>query len=129
MKKKTFCLNPESGLFYSDAVIHGDTAYICGQMSLDLATDAHLHGTIEEETAKMLENFELVLKGIGCSREDVLSTTVFMKSEDDFAGYNKVYGEFFGHDFPVRTTVTVKELYADLKVEMNAIVAVPKAED
>jgi len=29
---------------------------------------------------------------------------------NDFAGYNEVYGEFFGHEGPARTTVAVHQL-------------------
>ena len=125
--KKCFCLDRDVKNFYSDAVIHGDLAYICGQMSLDPETDAPVHGDICQETTLMLSNFDRVLHGIGCTKDDVLSVTVYMTKDEDFDGYNKVYGEYFGSNFPVRSTVTVQNLFDGLRVEMTAIVAVPQA--
>ena len=125
MKKKCFEFDSKVKLNYSDVVIYNGFAYTCGQMSLDPETDECLHGTIEEETARALSNLERVLNRIGAAREDVISVTVYMKSDDDFAGFDKVYGEFFGKDFPVRTTITVKQLYDDLRIEISAIAAAP----
>lgn len=126
MKKETFAIQRDTPLFYSDAVTYGGLAYICGQMSLDLETDRPIHGDIREETTRMLANLETVLSSVGCSKDDVLSVTVYMKEDEDFDVYNQVYGDFFGGNFPVRTTVTVKQLYDDLRVEMSAIAAVPQ---
>ena len=125
--KKTITLDRETPLNYSDAVIFGNLAFICGQMSLDLATDTPIHGTIEEETKRTLENLEAVLKKIGCTRKDVLSVTIYMVNDDDFAGYDKVYGEFFGDHFPARCTVNVASLYDNLRLEMTAIAGIPGA--
>lgn len=119
--KKCYEFDRKVKLNYSDIVVCNGFAYTCGQMSLDPETDECPHGTIEEETAKALSNLERVLNRIGIVKEDVVSVTVYMKTEDDFAGFDKVYGEFFGKDFPVRTTITVKRLYDDLRVELSAI--------
>lgn len=122
--KKIISLERSTSLNYSDIVIHGDLAFICGQMSLDLETDQPIHGTIEEETQRTLENLEAVLGKIGCTRDDVLSVTAYMMHDEDFPLYDKTYGAFFKKNFPVRSTVTVAQLYDNLRVEICAIAAV-----
>jgi 2-aminomuconate deaminase len=40
---------------------------------------------------------------------------------NDFPGYNEVYGEYFSHQGPTRTTVAVHELpHPHLLIEMQA---------
>lgn len=119
--KKTVTLKRDEYPHYSDAAIHNGIAYICGQMSLEPVTDLPIHGDIREETRRTLENLEAVLKAIGSTRDDVLSITCYMVNDEDFEGYDEVYGEFFGSNFPVRTTVNVKSLYDNLRLEINAI--------
>ncbi|HLJ36822.1 MAG TPA: RidA family protein, partial [Steroidobacteraceae bacterium] len=48
--------------------------------------------------------------------------STFLLSMDDFAGYNEVYGEFFGVDGPARTTVAVAQLpHPQLLIEIKAV--------
>jgi 2-aminomuconate deaminase len=46
---------------------------------------------------------------------------------NDFAGYNEVYGEFFGYDGPTRTTVAVHQLpHPHLLIEIKAMAYKPQ---
>jgi 2-aminomuconate deaminase len=46
---------------------------------------------------------------------------------NDFAGYNEVYGEFFGPDGPARTTVAVHQLpHPHLLIEIRALAYKPQ---
>ncbi len=128
MKKKTVTLKRDEYPNYSDATIYNGIAYICGQMSLEPVTDRPVHGDIKEETRRTLEHLESVLKAIGSTREDVLSITAYMVNEEDFDGYDQVYGEFFGSNFPARVTVNVKSLYDNLRLEISAIAIARNAE-
>ncbi|MEL6803021.1 MAG: RidA family protein, partial [Bacteroidota bacterium] len=52
--------------------------------------------------------------------------TTFLVDMKDFKGYNRVYGEFFDHSGPTRTTVAVKELpHPNLLIEIKAIAYKP----
>jgi 2-aminomuconate deaminase len=45
----------------------------------------------------------------------------------DFGGYNEVYGEFFGHDGPARTTVAVHQLpHPHMRIEIKAVAWKPQ---
>ena len=46
---------------------------------------------------------------------------------NDFAGYNEVYGEYFGYDGPARTTVAVHQLpHPHLLIEIRAMAYKPE---
>ena len=106
---------------YSQGVLAGDTLYLAGQIAIDPATNEARPGTIEEETALVLENLQAVLMAAGMSLADVVSTTVFMADLDEFAQMNEVYATYFTSNPPARATVQVARLPRDMKVEIAAI--------
>jgi 2-iminobutanoate/2-iminopropanoate deaminase len=55
----------------------------------------------------------------------VVKCTVYLKSMDDFAAMNQVYSEVFGKTRPARATVEVSRLPRDVRVEIDAIAAMP----
>jgi 2-iminobutanoate/2-iminopropanoate deaminase len=62
-----------------------------------------------------------VLKAGGATAQNVVKTTIFLKSMEDFPKVNAVYGEFFGGTPPARSTVEVARLPKDVLVEIEAI--------
>ena len=67
----------------------------------------------------MFKNAHAVLAASTSSPSHVLKSTVFLKSMDDFAAFNKLYGEFFGESKPARSCVEVARLPKDVLVEME----------
>jgi len=51
----------------------------------------------------------------------VVTTTVFLKSMNDFVAMNEVYGRHFTADPPARSTVEVARLPKDVLVEVEVI--------
>jgi 2-iminobutanoate/2-iminopropanoate deaminase len=51
----------------------------------------------------------------------VVRSTVFLKSMDDFAAMNAVYGKYFTSAPPARSTVEVARLPKDVLVEIDVI--------
>lgn len=76
---------------------------------------------IEEQTREVLKNIEKNLKSVGANLQDVVDVSSFLVNMNDFAGYNKVYAEFFDKETgPARTTVAVHQLpHPDLVVEIK----------
>ncbi|WP_442267026.1 RidA family protein [Tenacibaculum sp. ZS6-P6] len=76
---------------------------------------------IEVQTREVLKNIDRNLQTVGASLKDVVDVTTFLVSMNDFAGYNKAYGEFFDKQTgPTRTTVAVHQLpHPDLVVEIK----------
>jgi len=77
---------------------------------------------IRAQTRAVIENIRDILAAADASLGDVVEVSTFLVSMDDFAGYNEVYGEFFGVDGPARTTVAVAQLpHPQLLIEIKAV--------
>ena len=50
---------------------------------------------------------------------------VWLRSREDFPGFNSVYSEFFPNDPPARSAV-LNELLVDVKVEIEVVAYDPK---
>jgi len=82
---------------------------------------------IKEQTKAVLENIDDILHHAGASLQDVVDITSFLVNMNDFGGYNEIYGQFFGHDGPTRTTVAVHQLpHPHLLIEIKAIAYKPE---
>src|SRR5690242_18017665 len=80
---------------YSPAIVTDHLIYCAGQTPLDPATGELVTGSVQEQTARVLENLSAVLKAAGSSLDAVVKTTVFLTSMSDFAAMNEVYAHYF----------------------------------
>jgi 2-aminophenol/2-amino-5-chlorophenol 1,6-dioxygenase alpha subunit len=81
---------------------------------------------IEAQTRAVIENIIIVLEDAGLRLGDVVDVTTFLVDMDrDFAGYNKVYAEYFTAVQATRTTVAVSALPTPIAVEMKVIARFP----
>lgn len=106
---------------YSQAIVHNGIAYLSGQIPLDPATGQIVAGGIVEQTEQVLKNLAAVLAACGSSFDQVLKTTVFLKSMDDFPAMNEIYAKAFGASLPARSTVQAAKLPRDVSVEIDCI--------
>jgi len=76
-----------------------------------------------EQTKVVLQNIDANLKKVGASIKDVVDVSSFLVNMNDFADYNRAYGEFFDKETgPTRTTVAVHQLpHPDLVVEIKVV--------
>jgi 2-aminomuconate deaminase len=82
---------------------------------------------IREQTRAVIENVRDILRTQNANLSDVVEVTSYLVSMNDFAGYNDVYGEYFGHDGPARTTVAVHQLpHPHLLIEIRAVAYKPE---
>ena len=109
---------------YSQAIVHGNVAYVCGCLPIEPHTGRHVHGTIEEETRQVLENIFVILAAAGSAPSRVLSVTVYVVDIELWPKVNEVYAAAFGNHRPARTVVTVEKLHHDFLIEISAIAAV-----
>ena len=68
-----------------------------------------------------MKNLGAVLEAAGCSYSDILKTTVFVQSMDDFAKINTVYGSYFTETYPARSCVEIAKLPLGGLVEVECI--------
>jgi len=109
---------------YSQAVLSpcSKTLYCSGQISLNPQTGKIVGSNAAEQAKQVLENLTAVISASGANLSQVVKTTIYVKSMDDFAAVNTVYGSFFTEPFPARATVEVARLPKDVLVEIDAIV-------
>ena len=105
---------------YSQAVRVGAALYTSGQLGLDPATGTLPEG-VEAQTRQSLSNIGAILDAAGYAVTDVVKTTVFIRSMDDFACVNAVYSAFFGDHKPARSCVEVSRLPKDGLVEIEVV--------
>jgi len=76
---------------------------------------------IIEQTREVLRNIDSNLRSVGADLNDVVEVSSFLVNMNDFAGYNKAYGEFFDKETgPARTTVAVHQLpHPDMILEIK----------
>jgi 2-iminobutanoate/2-iminopropanoate deaminase len=108
---------------YSQAVRSGSFLFCSGQIPLDPASGQLVEGGIEAQTARVLDNLTALLAAAGLTLGDVVKTTVFLVSMDDFPAMNEVYARYFDEDPPARSTIGVAALPKGARVEIEAIAA------
>lgn len=81
---------------------------------------------IKVQTEAVIRNIESILKTVGADLSHVVDVSTFLVNMNDFGGYNQVYGEFFDHNGPTRTTVAVHQLpHPHLLIEIKATAYLP----
>ncbi len=111
---------------YSQAVTYGDLLFCSGIIPMDPQTKTIVADDIETQTRRVLDNLGALLEDLGTSLDNVLKTTVFLKDIADFAAFNAVYETYFTAAPPARSTVEVAALPLDVRIEVEAIVAIPE---
>jgi len=110
---------------YSQAVVANGMVYTSGQIALTPeGSDELLKEDVVVQTVRVMKNLEAVLVEAGSSLDEVIKTTIFLASMDDFTLVNEVYAEAFGSHKPARATVAVKTLPKNALVEIDAIALV-----
>lgn len=109
-----------SGPRMSQAVRHGNTVYLAGQVAKDYTA------TIEVQTQQVLDAIDALLKEVGTSKANILQTTVILNNIADFAAMNSVYDKWVDKANP-STRACIEGRLADpsLRVEIIIVAAMP----
>ncbi len=125
MKKEVVSTDKAPGAIgpYSQAVKCDCKGFMfcSGQIPIDPESGEIVEGGIKEQTRQVLKNLFGLLEAAGMARVNVVKTTVYLKSMDDFAAMNEVYASFFEDDPPARAAVEVARLPKDVMVEIEAV--------
>ena len=106
---------------YSQAIEAGGFVFVSGQIPLIPATGELVEGSVEVQTARVLENLKAILEAADSSLESVVKTTVYITNMDDFAKVNGIYGQYFQENPPARVCVEVSRLPKGALVEIDVI--------
>ncbi len=108
---------------YSQAIEAGGFIFTSGVIPVDPQT-GEIGESIEEQARQAFTNLCNLIEASGSYVSQVVKTTVFIKDMEDFTRINEIYAEFFKEPFPARSCVEVARLPKDVKLEIEAVVAV-----
>jgi 2-iminobutanoate/2-iminopropanoate deaminase len=80
--------------------------------------------SVTDETRASLRSIERSLKEAGCTLEDVVDTSVWLRDPRDFPEVNTAYAEFFKRNCPTRSVFRVDFMF-DCRVEIKVIAYKP----
>ena len=106
---------------YSQAVKAAGLVFVSGTSPVDPATGAFKGTTVQEQTRQCLTNIAAILEAAGSSLDKIVSVTIVLADEDDFAGMNEEYLKWFPSDPPARQGAKLPVRIPGLKVSIAAI--------
>lgn len=107
----------QSGHRMSQAVIHGETIYLAGQV-------AEPGASVAVQTRGVLAAIEALLATCGSDRSKILSATIWLADMADFGEMNEVWDDWVGgRDAPARATGEARLATPDYKVEIIVVAA------
>ncbi len=111
---------------YSAGMKLGNMVYTAGQIPVNRETGKVAEGGIAAEARQSLTNLKYVLEAAGSGLDYVVKTTCFLADMGEFAEFNAIYAEFFTDNPPARSTVAVKTLPLNVRIEIEAIAYIPE---
>ena len=109
---------------YSQAVKAAGLVFVSGTAPHDPATGQLKGTTIQEQTRQCLTNIAAILKEAGSSLDKLVSVTIVLADEDDFAGMNEEWLRWFPVDPPARQGAKLPVRIPGFKVSIAAIATV-----
>jgi len=106
---------------YSQAVKAAGLVFVSGTAPHDPATGAIAGTTIQEQTRQCLKNISAILEEAGSSMDKIVSVTVVLAEEEDFAGMNEEWLRWFPTNPPARQGAKLPAKIPGLKVSIAAI--------
>jgi reactive intermediate/imine deaminase len=106
---------------YSQAVRHGDTVYLSGQIPLDPETMELVAGDIGAQAHRAFMNLRAVCEAAGSGLEGIVKLNVYLTDLGNFAAVNQIMTEYFSEPYPARAAVGVAALPLGAEIEMEAV--------
>jgi 2-iminobutanoate/2-iminopropanoate deaminase len=106
---------------YSQAIQAGNCIYVSGQLPIDAAAGTFASDEITGQTKQSLLNIQAILREAGYDMNNIVKTTVYLASMDEFSKMNEVYSQFFTEPYPARAAFQVACLPKNARVEIEAI--------
>jgi enamine deaminase RidA (YjgF/YER057c/UK114 family) len=108
----------EPGPRMSQAVVHGDTVYLAGQVGAP-------GKSVADQTKAILKQIDRLLKLAGTNKANILSAQIWLDDMRDFAEMNSVWDTWVDKDNPpARATGEAALATPEYKVEIIIVAAV-----
>ena len=116
----TSTASPPAG-HYAQAIAHGDTLYISGQLPVSAQGRHNLEASFTEQAQVALDNVLAILKAAGGSPQDLVKVTVYVAGVNHWPEFDRLYAAALGEHRPARAVVPVPELHHGYLVEIEAL--------
>jgi enamine deaminase RidA (YjgF/YER057c/UK114 family) len=108
----------DAGKRMSQAVVHGSTVYLAGQVADDPSQD------VAGQTKQILGKIDALLARVGSDKSTLLSATIWLADISTFNQMNGVWDAWvIEGSTPARATVEAKLAAPNFKVEIGIIAA------
>ena len=112
-------------LSLSRAIRAGDFVFLTGQVPMQEG-QVMTSGSIEEQTRACLNSIRETLAEAGCGLEHIVKSMVWLKSREDFPGFDSVYADYFPKGRPARSAL-VSDFLVDIRVEIECVAYHPQS--
>ncbi|WP_457353422.1 RidA family protein [Roseateles sp. P5_D6] len=106
---------------YSQAVKAAGLVFVSGTAPTDPETGQFVGTTVQEQTRQCLTNIAAILDAAGSAMDKIVSITIVLADEDDFAGMNEEYLRWFPVNPPARQGAKLPARVPGPKVSIAAI--------
>jgi 2-iminobutanoate/2-iminopropanoate deaminase len=106
---------------FSEAVRHGDTLYLSGQVGIAPRTLKLVPGGVRAEAQQALENIRTILAAHGRTPADIIKCTVMLADMADWPAFNEVWRAFLKKPYPARSALGANGLALGARVEVECI--------
>ncbi len=106
---------------YSQAVRHGDTVYLSGQIPLLPHSMEVVDGDMQAQIDQVFKNLTAVCEAAGGSLAHIVKLNIYLTDLGHFPLVNEVMAEYFTPPYPARAAIGVAELPKGVAVEMDAV--------
>lgn len=106
---------------YSQAIKAAGLVFVSGTGPFDPGTGKIKGATIQEQTRQCLTNISFILKAAGSSMEKIVSATVILLEEEDFAGLNEEWLKWFPADPPARQAAKLPVRIPGMKISIAVV--------
>ena len=106
---------------YSQAVRAAGLVFVSGTSPHDPSTGKIAGEMIQEQTRQCLQNISAILTAAGSSLDKIVSATVILLEEADFAGMNEEWVKWFPANPPARQGAKLPVRVPGMKVSIAVI--------
>jgi 2-iminobutanoate/2-iminopropanoate deaminase len=121
--------NAPQSASYSQAVIAAGLVFVSGTAPQDPLTGKIVGDTIQEQTRQCLKNISAILDAAGSSLERVVSATVILLEESDFAGMNEEWTKWFPVNPPARQGAKLPVKIPGMSISIAAVAELAPSRD
>lgn len=110
--------NRFKNLPFSEAVRHGNTVYLAGQIGIPPGEAKLVSGGVKAETQQIMKNIGHVLAHFSLTHKDLVRCQVMLADISEWPSFNEVYQTFFSAPYPARSALASSGLAFGARAEV-----------